>query len=102
MAFSKSYLYPEKDRITSGFFKAQGHAARLIIIRKLVKNGPSTVTQLSKDHFISQAALSVHLRILRKSHLVTCIEKFPYSIYTIDKKNLKIARKLMRDFFADL
>lgn len=99
MAFSKSHLYAEEDRTTSGFFKALGHSARLRIIRKLKKEGPCTVTQLSKGHPISQPALSVHLRILRKSHLITCVEKFPYSIYMVDKKNLKRARQLCGEFF---
>lgn len=102
MAFSKSHLYPQEDRITSGFFKALGHSARLNIIRKLKREGPCTVTQLSKGHHISQPGLSVHLRILRKSHLITCVEKFPYTIYIVDKKNLKLARQLCADFFKRL
>jgi DNA-binding transcriptional ArsR family regulator len=102
MAFSKSHLYPEKDRITSGYFKALGHSARLMIIRKLVHNGPNSVAELLKNHPISKPTLSKHLKCLREVNLVTCIEKYPYTIYRIDLKTLKLAKNALRKYFKEI
>lgn len=102
MAFSRSRLYPENEQIFSGFAKAFGHPARTIIIRKLAKDGPCRVTEILKNHPISQPALSVHLKILRKAHLVKCWEKFPHTYYELEWKYFRLASKYFKQFFKNI
>src|SRR6187401_1656187 len=98
MAFSKNYLYDPKDQSISNFARALGHSARMNILLQLLFTGPCSVAELRSMHPLSQPSLSQHLRILRKAHLVTCKEKFPYTYYDLDKKNFLKLRKLLRVF----
>ena len=99
MAFSKAPLYTPKDQVTAGYARALGHPARLEIIRKLSLDGPCTVKVLNLAHPISQESLSYHLKILMKALLVSCKEKFPFTFYTLEKENLKVAEDKLRAFF---
>ncbi len=99
MAFSKSPLYPPEDQITSGYARALSHPARLMILRKLASDGPCSVQILNHAHPISQPAMSYHLEILRKAHLVSCKEKFPFSIYTLEGKSITLAEYQLKSFF---
>ena len=87
MAFSRSHLYPQEEKISSYFFQKLSHSARLKILFTLFKEGPCTVAELRKFHPISQPAISQHLAILRKAELIICHEKYPYTIYRIHQKN---------------
>ena len=98
-AFSKAPLYDEVDRITSEFAFALSHPARLRIIRQLIDSGPSKVHLLQKNHPISQPSLSQHLEILRNVGLVNYKEKFPFTIYSLNGKNLTLAETYLKRFF---
>lgn len=102
MAFTRNHLYAISDRQTSDFAKALSHSARLLIIRKLQKEGPLTVGRIAKLHPISLQAISQHLSILRKSKLVDCWEKYPYTFYCMNAKNLKKAKKCMISFLGSI
>ena len=102
MAFSKPNLYPKDAKIISRFAFALGHAARVTILEQLAVNGPCSVEQLSKNHPISQPALSYHLKILREAHLVEWREKFPYTYYKLDKKNVTLAEIYLGSFFKKI
>jgi len=65
-------------------------------------DGPCCVDELSKNHPISQPALSVHLKILRDSHLVKCREKFPHTQYKLDGKNVTLAETYLGNFFKEI
>ena len=98
-AFSKAPLYNEEDRITSEFFFALSHPARLQILRQLIKDGPTKVHILQKNHPISQPSMSQHLEILRKVKLVNYKEKYPYTIYSVNGKYLTLAETYLKRFF---
>lgn len=102
MAFSKAKLYDEEDQIIAGFFKAFSHPARIKIIRKLCKDGPCRVDELAKSHPVSGPTVSDHLEILRETQLVRYLEKYPYTFYSIDLENLKVAQKYFNSFFESL
>ena len=102
MAFTKAHLYAENDQITSHLAKAIFHPARIQIIRKLHKHGTCTVEDLSELHPITQPSISQHLRILRKVHLVTCIEKFPYTYYSLDKEMFRKFKKHLMIFLKTI
>ena len=99
MAFSKAPLYTPTDQITAVFARALAHPARLEIIRKLSLDGPCNVKVLNMTHPISQESMSYHLELLRKAQLIFCQEKFPFTIYTLEKENLKLAQEKLNSFF---
>lgn len=102
MAFTRAHLYPETDQIISYFAQAISHPARIAILRQLYGSGPTTVENISKMHPLLQPTLSQHLKILRKAQLITCHEKFPYTIYQIDKKNYNKLKRYMQRFANSL
>ena len=102
MAFSKSILYLPDEQKTAVYFKALNHPARLRIIIHLCLTGPNTVENLAHGHPLSEGSFSDHLKILRTAGLITCKEKYPYTIYYVQKGNLHIARKTIAVFFENL
>lgn len=100
MAFSKHHLYNPIDQITAENAHAFGHAARILVIKQLVIQGPSTVQLLSMDHPIHRESLSEHLKILRLLGLVEWEESYPYTIYSAHLENLKKACNYLLDYIA--
>ncbi|MDQ3015464.1 MAG: metalloregulator ArsR/SmtB family transcription factor [Bacteroidota bacterium] len=102
MAFSKAHLYGQSELLTSGFAKAFSHPARLKILSKLIHEGPCTVQYLAKLHPISQPAISQHLENLRVLGLVTFREVFPYTFYSVNKRNLRKGELLIKAYLDSL
>lgn len=100
MAFSKKHLYPIDDQLLSNYAKAIAYPARLEILRTLQLKGKLTVHELWKDHPISEETFSDHIRILRTAQLIDFEERFPYTFYYINAKNLKQAEQLLLSFLA--
>ena len=102
MGFSKAHLYDKEDQITSLFARAFGHPARLKILRKLKRDGPSSVEEISLYHPLSKPTMSEHLKILRTAHLITYKEKYPSIIYSLDGKNVTKAEAYLKLFFKSI
>jgi len=100
MAFSKHSLYSQELQIISGFAKALNFPGRLEILIRLELEGPLTVQQLAKGHPICMETVSGHLKILRKFHLVIAEERYPYTFYSVHKKNMMKAREMLARFFS--
>lgn len=96
MAFSKAHLYPPELQTTSNKMKALGYPARLQILFFLLVHGPCCVQDIARHHPISTEAISGHLAILRKYHLVYFDERYPYTFYQLDKANLRKTIALIR------
>lgn len=99
MAFSKSGLYEKEFQIQSEFHKAFGHSARIKIIEQLCLKGPLTVEELMREHHVSYATMSDHLRILRVAHLVHCKEKCPYTYYRVNWITLMKVENYFMEYF---
>jgi len=102
MAFSKQNLYRPETQIASSFFKALSYSGRLEILFKLYAEGPLCVQDLAQGHPISREAISCHLKILRIAGLIIAEERFPYTFYSIDEKNIDISEEKLVSFFKGL
>jgi ArsR family transcriptional regulator, arsenate/arsenite/antimonite-responsive transcriptional repressor len=102
MAFSKQHLYRPETQIPSGFFKALGFPGRLEILFKLYAEGPLCVLDLIPGHPISRETLSGHLKILRAAQMIDATERFPYTFYQINEKNMAKAEEALTQFFFQL
>jgi len=98
MAVSKQNLYDSIAQITSGYARALGHPARLLILENLEKDGPSCVQIIAQYHPISPEALSDHLKILREVQLVSWEERFPYTFYSLNERNMAKAKELLNAY----
>jgi|SoiMethySBSTD1v2_1073268.scaffolds.fasta_scaffold271469_2 Predicted transcriptional regulators len=102
MAHSKANRYELECQILNHFFRAISHPARQKIIKKLRKDEPCRVNELSKNHPISKSTFSGHLKILVEAHMIVGKEEYPFTIYTLDKGRLLEAKKIILDFFESL
>jgi DNA-binding transcriptional ArsR family regulator len=99
MAFSKSILYPQELQLISHIAFPLSYPGRLRILLKLHTEGTLHVAEIAKDHPISAETLSGHLKILREAQFVTAEERYPYTYYTIQDKNILVAEKTLDSFF---
>jgi DNA-binding transcriptional ArsR family regulator len=102
MAFSKQHLYRPETQLASATFKTLSYSGRLEILFKLYAEGPLCVQDLAKGHPICLETISGHLRILRMAGLIIAEERFPYTFYSIDEKNIDKAEEILINFFAQL
>lgn len=85
MAFSKAHRFKPSDYHFSLLCRALGHPARLAILRRLQKHGPTPVKALIVGMPISKAAASQHLKILREMHILNCEQRAPQVIYWLNQ-----------------
>ena len=102
MAVSKADRYELECQILNHFFRAISHPARQKIIKKLRKKEPCQVTELIKNHPISRATFSGHLKLLIKANMISGKEEFPFTYYSLNRKRLLEAKKIIIAFFDSL
>jgi DNA-binding transcriptional ArsR family regulator len=102
MAFSKAHLYPVELQVVSTKMKAIAYPARQQILFFLLQHGPSCVHDIANGHHICEETLSGHLALLRKENLVSCVERYPYTFYQINKLNVRKTIHLLRAFLDQL
>lgn len=61
----------KKDKILSELLKCVSDCTRRSLLTKLCQQGPSRVTDLAKYYDMSLNAVSKHIKILEKAHLIT-------------------------------
>ncbi len=83
MAFSRAYLYAPALQRKAHCLKALGHPERLSILMFLKSNGPQCVSAIAKNSPLRYKAVSQHLAILRRAQLVSCVEAFPFTFYSL-------------------
>jgi len=98
MAFTRAHHYREQFRTTSFYANTLRYPGRLEILDTLRLEGACTVEHLARFHPISLSAISQHLKILREAQLVDYQEKYPYTYYRINKKNMRKLKKYMLTF----
>ncbi len=75
--------------------KALSHPIRLYILKSLIKaNACCYSGDIAKELNLSASTLSLHFKELKNSGLIKSHKELPYIKYCINKKNIKIAKKL--------
>jgi DNA-binding transcriptional ArsR family regulator len=88
MARSKKHLYSPAELSICELMKVIDHPARPRILRQLLEQGTTCVTNLAPNHPISRESLSGHLNKLYDHNLLLYYEQFPYSFYSVHQENL--------------
>jgi DNA-binding transcriptional ArsR family regulator len=79
--------------------EALAEPARREIVERLVAR-PSAVTELAQDMPISRSAVSQHLQVLKRAHLVTDRAAGTRRIYRVDPDALAILRAYFESFWS--
>jgi DNA-binding transcriptional ArsR family regulator len=78
--------------------EALAEPVRREIVERLVER-PSAVTELAQDMPISRSAVSQHLQVLKRAHLVTDHAAGTRRIYQVDPDALAILRGYFESFW---
>ena len=79
--------------------EALGEPVRREIVERLVER-PSAVTDLALEMPISRSAVSQHLQVLKRAHLVTDRPAGTRRIYQVDPDALAILRAFFESFWT--
>jgi DNA-binding transcriptional ArsR family regulator len=79
--------------------EALAEPVRLEIVKRLVER-PSAVTELAADLPISRSAVSQHLQVLKRAHLVTDRAAGTKRIYRVDPDALALLRAYFDSFWS--
>jgi DNA-binding transcriptional ArsR family regulator len=79
--------------------EALAEPVRRQIVERLVER-PSAVTELAQDLPISRSAVSQHLQVLKRAHLVTDRAAGTRRIYQVDPDALAILRAYFESFWS--
>ncbi len=78
---------------------AIGDATRRAILERLL-NGPQPVGKLADGFSISRPAISQHLRVLERAHLVTCRSEGTRRVYQLDAAGIESLRQYFDRFWT--
>jgi DNA-binding transcriptional ArsR family regulator len=81
-------------------FDALGDANRRAIV-ELLRNGPRSVAEISRQMPISQPAVSRHLRLLKEARLVTDRPEGARRMYCLSDEGANAVREYMRSVWGD-
>lgn len=79
--------------------EALAEPVRRELVERLVER-PSAVTELARDMPISRSAVSQHLQVLKRAHLVTYRAAGTRRIYQVDPDALAILRAYFESFWT--
>lgn len=78
---------------------ALGDPTRRAILARLI-NGPLAVGELARDFPISRPAISQHLRVLRRAHLVTDRAAGNRRLYQLNPEGFETVREYFEQFWG--
>jgi ArsR family transcriptional regulator len=99
MAFSKADQYAPDEQRVGDYLRALGHPARQRILKQLNKHGILTVEELRREHPLSEATMSWHLKCLRIIDFTEANEQIPYTYYNMNRSEVEEARRMINEFF---
>lgn len=91
--------YTDEEIIIAKFAKALGHPARIAIINLLASQKTCYCGDIVNELPIAQATVSQHLKELKDAGLIQGAIQPPKVKYCINKGNIKIAKRLFKEFF---
>ena len=69
-------------------FAALSDESRLALLAKLGRGSPRSITQLAAGAGITRQAITKHLRLLERVHLVRCVRSGRESVFELDPRPL--------------
>ncbi len=79
--------------------KAMGHPARILILKHLLENGPSSCQDIVDQLPYSQSTVSGHLQKLKDGKLIKMKPVKTSSVYTIHLESIEMIHKELGDTF---
>ncbi len=79
--------------------KAMGHPARILILKHLLENGPSSCQDIVNQLPYSQSTVSGHLQKLKDGKLIKMKPVKTSNIYTIHMESIEMIHKELADIF---
>ena len=105
MSHSKAYQYVtphDVNHIVSGYCRALGYPARMIILRWLASEGSKYAGEISDYIQLSKATTSHHLACLAKAGLIYGIEEGSWIRYELNDLNFVLAREYLELVFDEI
>jgi DNA-binding transcriptional ArsR family regulator len=78
---------------------ALGDSTRRAILARLVKEGPLPVGELAREFPMSRPAISQHLRVLKRAHLVTDTAAGARRLYAVNPEAMASLRAYFEQFW---
>ena len=76
-------------------FAALGDQTRLRVVARLCDRGPMSIARLTEGSKVSRQAIPKPLRVMEKSGLVRCTRRGRESVWQLDQRRLKEARRYL-------
>jgi len=91
--------YAEYQVKIAGYAKALSHPARIAIMELLVKSNGHYCGKIVDKLPIAQSSVSQHLKELKESGLISANENPPKVMYSVNKNNWDVAKRVFNIFF---
>ena len=79
--------------------KTMGHPARILILKHLLENGPSSCQDIVNQLPYSQSTVSGHLQKLKDGKLIKMKPVKTSSVYSIHMESIEMIHKELADIF---
>ncbi len=79
--------------------KAMGHPARILILKHLLENGPSSCQDIVDQLPYSQSTVSGHLQKLKDGRLIKMKSVKTSNVYSVDLESIEMIHKELGETF---
>jgi DNA-binding transcriptional ArsR family regulator len=81
------------SKLPARLFAALGDETRLRLVSRLSAGGPASIATLAAGSKLTRQAISKHLRVMEKAHLIHRTREGRESVCRLDPRNLEAARR---------
>ena len=78
--------------IQAGAFAALGDPTRLSLLSKLSHGRPCSIAQLTHGSHLTRQAITKHLRVLERAHIVRCVRSGRHALFELDPEPVQVLR----------
>jgi len=83
------------QKASAPLFAALGDENRLRLVARLCDDGPMSITRLTAGSRITRQAVTKHLRVMERAHLVQSTRHGRESVWRLDQRRLADARRYL-------
>lgn len=86
---------PPKRRAHAPIFAALGDETRLLLVAKLCRGQPYSISQLTAGAKLTRQAITKHLRVLERAGIVRCVPRGRERLFELDPEPIEEIQKYL-------
>ncbi len=102
MAYAKSKLFSAKLQMSSEYFKALAHPARLVILKYLAETRTCITGDIAEELPLGRTTVNQHLKELKDAGLITGTTEGVKTCYCLNREKVRELKEMTETFINEI